>query len=175
MSTLWTPSGERPIPRKDEPAPGGAPGGGAPGPGGRGSGAGSPGSGSGGDEPTEEQIRAEMAELQARLAHTPAEVVIANHAFGLFELAGLHLSLDPPQLDQARLAIDALAALVEGLGDRLGPPARDLSAGLSQMRMAFVQISGAQRGAGRGTEAGEADASSGGEKKGGTGEAGGSG
>ncbi len=51
---------------------------------------------------------------------------MANHAFGLFELAALHLSLQPPQLAQARLAIDALAALVDGLGERLGdaaPPA----------------------------------------------------
>ena len=63
-----------------------------------------------------------MAELREQLARTPAEVVIANHAFGLFELAALHLSLQPPQLDQARLAIDALAALVDGLGDRLGEP-----------------------------------------------------
>jgi hypothetical protein len=93
-----------------------------------------------------------LAELQARLARTPAEVVIANHAFGLFELAGLHLSLDPPQLDQARLAIDAYAALVEGMGDRLGPQAKDLSAGLSQLRMAFVQISGPRRAPGAGGE-----------------------
>ena len=37
----------------------------------------------------------------------PVEVVVANHAFGLFELAALHLSLQPPQLDEARVAIDA--------------------------------------------------------------------
>ena len=67
-----------------------------------------------------------MAELREQLARTPAEVVVANHAFGLFELAALHLSLQPPQLDQARLAIDALAALVDGLGEPAGrrrPPA----------------------------------------------------
>jgi hypothetical protein len=148
MSTLWTPSGERPIPRRDDPQAGGAPGGAPAG--------GSSGSGGAGPEPSEEQVQAEMAELQARLARTPAAVVIANHAFGLFELAGLHLSLDPPQLDQARLAIDAFAALVEGLGDRLGAHAKDLSAGLSQLRMAYVQISGATRGAGEVGEAGEA-------------------
>jgi hypothetical protein len=70
-------------------------------------------------------------------------VVVANHAFGLFELAALHLSLDPPQLDQARLAIDALSALVEGLGDRLGEHGKELTAGLSQLRMAYVQIQAA--------------------------------
>jgi hypothetical protein len=134
MSTLWTPSGERPIPRKPDSAAGGTRGGAPPG-----------GGGPGGGEPSEEQVQAELAELQAQLARTPAAVVVANHAFGLFELAALHLSLDPPQLDQARLAIDALTALVEGVGDRLGPHANELSAGLGQLRMAYVQISGAAR------------------------------
>ena len=51
-------------------------------------------------------------------------MVVANHAYGLFELAALHLSAKPPSLDQARLAVDALGALVEGLGDRLGRSSR---------------------------------------------------
>ena len=51
---------------------------------------------------------------------TPAEVVVANHAYGLFELAAIHLSQQPPDLDQARLAVDALAAVVGGLAGRLG-------------------------------------------------------
>ena len=85
-------------------------------------------------------MRAEMARLRDELARTPAEVVVANHAFGLFELAALHLSLQPPQLSQASLAIDALAALVDGLGDRLGDARHQLSDGLSQLRMAYVQI-----------------------------------
>jgi hypothetical protein len=70
--------------------------------------------------------------------------VVANHAFGLFELAALHLSLDPPQLDQARLAIDAFAALVEGLGERLGDHTKELGDGLAQLRMAYVQIHAAR-------------------------------
>jgi hypothetical protein len=86
-----------------------------------------------------------MEELRDQLAATPAAVVVANHAFGLFELAALHLSLQPPQLEQARLAIDALAALVDGLGSRLGDAAPQLSDGLSQLRMAFVQIHAAEQ------------------------------
>ena len=85
----------------------------------------------------------QMAELQEQLARTPAEIVIANHAYGLFELGVLHLSLQPPQLDQARLAIDALAYLVEGMGERLGAHAGELTSGLGQLRMAYVQIQGA--------------------------------
>ncbi len=85
-------------------------------------------------------MRAHMEELREQLARTPAEVVVANHAFGLFELAALHLSLAPPQLDEARLAIDALAALVEGIGGRLGDAGPQLTEGLSQLRLAYVQI-----------------------------------
>lgn len=81
-----------------------------------------------------------MAELQEQLANTPVELVIANHAFGLFELAALHLSLQPPQLPQARLAIDALGALIEGLAGRLGEYERQLIDGLANLRMAYVQI-----------------------------------
>src|SRR6516165_6537689 len=149
MSTLWTPSGERPI-RRDPPAPPTAP----PGSQGPGGGGGDPGAP---QDLSEEELRAQMDELRDQLAKTPAEVVVANHAFGLFELAALHLSLQPPQLDQARLAIDALAALVDGLGSRLGDASPQLSDGLSQLRMAFVQIHAAERagagGAGAGSEA----------------------
>ncbi|HET7524103.1 MAG TPA: DUF1844 domain-containing protein, partial [Acidimicrobiales bacterium] len=99
-------------------------------------------------EPTPEEMQARLAELQEQLARTPAEVVVANHAFGLFELAALHLSLQPPQLDQARLAIDALASLVEGLGERLGDHARELEEGLANLRMAYVQIHAASQSAG---------------------------
>src|ERR1700729_3962421 len=126
MSPLWPPGGERPI-RRDQPAPPETPAGGAGRP---------PAEG----EPTEEELRVEMARLRDELARTPAEVVVANHAFGLFELAALHLSLQPPQLSQASLAIDGLAALVDGLGDRLGDAHHQLSDGLSQLRMAYVQI-----------------------------------
>ncbi len=56
------------------------------------------------------------------------------------QLAALHLSQQPPRLDKARLAIDALGMLVEGLGDRLGQHAEALAEGLSQLRLAFVRI-----------------------------------
>ena len=47
--------------------------------------------------------------------------MIANHCYGLFELAAVYLSSVPPKLEDAQLAIDALAAIVEGLGERLAP------------------------------------------------------
>ena len=59
---------------------------------------------------------------------------MANHCYGLFELAALHLSQQPPQLEKARLAIDALGLLVDGLGERLGQHAEGLVDGLSQLQ-----------------------------------------
>jgi hypothetical protein len=125
MSTLWTPDGERPVGRRAETAPTPPPPAGAAGP---------------EDEPGGEALETRMAELQEQLARTPAEVVIANNAYGLFELAALHLSLQPPQLEQARTAIDAFGALVEGMVGRLGEHEPELVEGLAQLRLAFVQI-----------------------------------
>lgn len=84
-----------------------------------------------------------MGELRQQLASAPAEAVVANHAYGLFELAALHLSVSPPQLDQARVAIDAMAVMVEGMAGRLGPDEAQLQEGLAQLRVAFVQVAGA--------------------------------
>jgi hypothetical protein len=75
-----------------------------------------------------------------QLASTPAATVIANHCLGLFELAALHLSLTPPQLDQAALAIDALGAIVEHLEGRLEDDEPTLRDALAQLRLAFVQV-----------------------------------
>jgi len=83
--------------------------------------------------------------MREQLARAPAELVIANHAMGLWELAALHLSQKPPQLSQAKLAIDALSALVEGLHGRLGEDEKSLEDGLAEIRMAFVQIHSAER------------------------------
>lgn len=91
------------------------------------------------------QAEAEMEAMRQELLSAPAEVVISNHAFGLWQLAALHLSAKPPQLPQAQLAIDALAALLEGLRGRLGDDEKNLADGLTQIRMAFVQIANAQK------------------------------
>lgn len=85
-------------------------------------------------------MAAQLAELRAQLVATPVEVVVANHAYGLFELAAIHLSERPPRFEQARLAIDALAALVEGLAGRLGETEPSLTDALAQLRLAFVQL-----------------------------------
>src|SRR5271155_3913490 len=143
MSSLWTPSGEH-FPKRegdDDASP----------PGDRGDDAdvtpASP------DVPlTEEQAaaQAEVEAMRAQLAHTPAEVVVANHCYGLFELAAIYLSQAPPQLFQARLAIDGLGALLEGLRGRLGEAEPALLESLSQLRLAFVSLEGAEKSAAEG-------------------------
>jgi hypothetical protein len=90
-----------------------------------------------------EEAQRAMAEARSRLSEVPAEVVVTNHVMGLYELAAIHLSADPPDLAQSALAIDAVACLVDGLGDRLGPEAQTMRDALNNIRLAFVQIKGA--------------------------------
>lgn len=92
------------------------------------------------DSPLEESMIA-LAEARQRLAEIPADVVVSNHAMGLFELAAIHLSAEPPNLPSSSLAIDALACLVEGLSGRLGENSSVLTDALANIRMAFVEVS----------------------------------
>jgi hypothetical protein len=123
VSSLWTPGGEHRPEDEDRPE--------AP-------------SDAGDAGPDDEAAREQLRQLREQLAATPVADIIANHAIGLWELALLHLSPDegmPPDLDEARLAIDAVAALVEGLGDRLDRHQEPLREALAQLRLAFVEIS----------------------------------
>jgi hypothetical protein len=128
--SLWTPSGEHPV--GDE-RTGAAPTAGT----GRGAGD------AGRDSLDEGDLGADVAALHQQLAEAPAEVVVANHCYGLFELAAVYLSSSPPSLEHARLAIDALGYLVDGLGERLGDAHPALRDALAQIRLAYVQISAA--------------------------------
>ncbi|MCU1359676.1 MAG: hypothetical protein JWN99_965 [Ilumatobacteraceae bacterium] len=91
-----------------------------------------------------EAANAVLEETRRRLAEAPAAVVITNHIVGLYELAAIHLGAEPPDLAQSALAIDAVACLVEGLGERIGPEAETMRDALSNIRLAFVQIKNAQ-------------------------------
>jgi len=129
VSSLWTPEGERPVGRPAEPAP-------PPDVDDRGPGAVDP------------DVAERLEVLRRELLSAPAEVVVANHAYGLFELAALHLGEQPPHLESARLAVDALAALVDGLTGRLGEAGEPLREALAQIRLAYVQIAQAAGGDG---------------------------
>ncbi len=127
MSSLWTPGGTSDD-QRDRPTTGAAS---------------RRGDGDGALGPDEEAAaRAELARLQAELRATPVGDIIANHAIGLWQLAILHLGLEDPEtkdLGEAGLAIDAVGALVDGLGARLGRHETALRDALTQLRLAFVQ------------------------------------
>ena len=88
-------------------------------------------------------MAAEMDDVRRQLASVPAAVVVANHAMGLYELAAIHLSSQPPTFVEAQVAIDGMAAIVEGLQGRLGENEPTLVDALAQLRMAYVQLHGA--------------------------------
>ena len=94
-------------------------------------------------EPDPAEVERAMAEELAAIRNTPAEFVVGNHAIQLFELARIHLTADPPKLADASVAIDAMAAIVEGLAGRLGDDEGTLADGLAQIRLAFVQLKAA--------------------------------
>lgn len=89
-----------------------------------------------------EAMQAEMAEVRQQLLGAPASIVVANHAMGIYELAAIHLTAEQPKLAEASLAIDALAALVEGLPGRLGEAEQTLREALAQLRAAYLEIRG---------------------------------
>jgi hypothetical protein len=137
VSSLWTPDGEHPVERDSPGSPGGGDPdfdltGSRPGP-------------TGAEDMDEAELAEQMAAMRAELVNSPVEVVVANHCYGLFELSAVYLSQQPPLLPQARLAIDALGYLVDGLEGRLGEAEEQLKDALSQLRLAYVQIDGAQR------------------------------
>ena len=126
MSSFWTPSGEHEVPKKDA-----------------GGGAFDPQVAGVGDSEIDPETAAAMEqqlrEAQEQLLSVPAGQIVANHVIGLFELAALHLRVDPPNLEEARLPIDAMGILVEQLGDQL-PEHQTLAAALHQIRLAFVEV-----------------------------------
>lgn len=135
MSSLWTPGGEYPVDRdRGADQQGQAPTGPAP--------AGVPGAEELSPE-DEERARAmaeQLAEAQRRLAEVPAAVVVANHVMGLFELGAIHLGQRPPNLPEARVAIDAMGAVLDALAGRLGDDEATLRSALDQIRLAYVQL-----------------------------------
>ena len=131
MSGLWTPGSSEPSQPPAPPGPTGPP----------------------GDEPTDEEIAA-LRELHTRLASTPVADVIVNHGIGIWQLALVHLGVVTPPDEQGRrvqpdlasagLAIDALTALVDGLGSRLGEGEEMLREALGQAQMLFVEVAESQ-------------------------------
>ena len=92
------------------------------------------------DAQREEQLR-EAEHLTHEIREADPAIIVANHCYGFFELAAIHLSTQPPNLVKASLAIDSLSAVVEKVGPRLGDYATELTDGLAQLRLAYIQLS----------------------------------
>ncbi len=88
-----------------------------------------------------EAMVAQMAEVQRQIMSAPASQFVTNHVVGFYELAAIHLGQPEPDLDACRLAIDAMAAVLDAVEDRLGDDGRALRDALTQLQMVFVQMS----------------------------------
>jgi hypothetical protein len=131
MSSIWTPSGEHRVDKESDAS-------------------GVPPTERTPQDPLDDEsldAEAQVEVLRQRLAETPAETVLANHCYGLFELGAIYLSANPPLLPEARLAIDAFGLLVDGLGERLGEASGPLRDALAQIRLGFVQVEAAHKAA----------------------------
>lgn len=99
-------------------------------------------------EEEKQEALEQITQMRAELLSTPARDIIGNHIVGFYELASVHLSEAAgaqgtereARLAEASLCIDAMASVVQGLGDRLDQHAQPLTAALSQMQLAFAQV-----------------------------------
>jgi hypothetical protein len=104
-------------------------------------------------EPTEDEM-AQMAELarrmQEELRGMTSTEVLSQAGVTLVNVAAARMGMvdgvPDVEPDEARAAIDALGALMPVLEQHApGPLIDDLRAGLAQLRMAFVELSGGPR------------------------------
>ncbi len=94
--------------------------------------------------------------MLTRLAETPVEAIVTQFAVELQEITVLHLGLSaerPESLPQAAIALDAMGALVDALGDRLGPNAEPLRQAVAALRLGYVEVSSEVGQPGEGTPA----------------------
>jgi len=98
-------------------------------------------------QPTEEELRAFQAQLVEEMRRMRVEDVVVQTIVTLVNLGGRRAGLaqgaenerDPAQLHMAIEGARALLPLVEGA---LGPDAGQIRDALSQLQMAYVQLSG---------------------------------
>lgn len=77
----------------------------------------------------------------AFLRGTPVEDLLGNHIFHLIQLAAIHLAATPPQLDQARLCIDVVGAMIQSGGERLGEHVSLYRNALAEVQQVFIRAS----------------------------------
>jgi len=105
-----------------------------------------------GRQPTEEEIRAALEEEMRRVT---VDQVLLQSIVSLINLAGRRLGLAPgaeeeKDLDQVRLAVDAVRALLPLLEEKVSPQdASSIRNALSQLQMAYArEVEAAEQGGG---------------------------
>jgi hypothetical protein len=151
MSTLWTPSGEHPVGRPDQGAPSSSS---------RPPGSGADARTSPDDRSQDEELVRQLEAARRQLLQMPAGVVVGQQALQFYEVAALHLSEPEPKLEEARVAIDALVAVVDKLGGRLGEAEAPLRQALNRIQLAFVERSSEVRAKAAGSASGSGSAGS---------------
>ncbi len=131
MSTLWTPEGEHHVPRNnsnnDQVVN---------------SESYDPESMPNIDDMSPEEIEQMVEKVRTEVLSTPAIQIILNHVSGLGELAAIHLSVDKPDLESSKLAIDCLDAICQTIKDKVDSQISDaVSTMLNQLQMAWVNAS----------------------------------
>jgi hypothetical protein len=114
---------------------------------------GAPGRGPGEERELSPEELETIRRLHAELRETPVIDVLANHALGIWQLALVHLGVVTPPDDEGRtpapdlpaagVAIDALTALVDGLGSRFGEHEAVLREALTTAQALYVEVADA--------------------------------
>ena len=84
---------------------------------------------------------AQARQVAQQIAETPSLEWVVNVAVTLANVAGTKLDLGA--VEDARLAIDALAGLLEKVGPELGEATAPLKQTLAQLQMGYAQLAAA--------------------------------
>ena len=111
---------------------------------------------SGGRQPSEEELR---AAYEAELKKIKVEHIVLEQVVSLINLGMRRTGLAPGtederDVDQVRLAIEAVRALLPLIEQSAGPQAGPIRDALSQLQLAFVRLGGAPAAQAEGSEAG---------------------
>lgn len=94
------------------------------------------------EQPLNTENTSEQDEIDL-LRSTPVEVVLGNHIFHLIQLAAVHLAASPPQLNQAQLTIDIVAAMLKAGDERLGEHVALYRNALAEVQQVYVRAASA--------------------------------
>jgi hypothetical protein len=113
-------------------------------------------------QPTEEQIRAYEAQLEEQMRQLRVEDVVVQTIVTLVNLGGRRAGLAPGtegerDPNQLALAIEAARRLLPLLEEQLGPDGKAIRDAISQLQMAYVQLTGGQPGEGAAAEGAEGE------------------